>query len=359
MTTRRGFLAGLLASGLASGASWADVGGPRFLSAAKVGDAYRLFGLDAGGAPLFGVDMPGRGHAAAAHPEKAEVVAFARRPGTFAQVIDCGSGAVKAELASPEGRHFYGHGVFSQDGRWLLTPENDYAAGRGVVSVWDRADGYRRTGEFRSGGVGPHDMLRLPGTDLFVVANGGIETHPESGRSSLNMPTMRANLALVGLDGTLHEVTELDLDLRLNSIRHLAVRADGLVGFAMQWQGNPTDHPPLVGLYRPGSGNAPVLGSAPDDLHARMEGYAGSIAFAGGGARVAISSPRGGMVQVFDAETAVFVDHVAEPDVCGLAQVRGGVIATAGTGRILRIDANGAEVMRADAVAWDNHLVVV
>lgn len=359
MTTRRGFLAGLLASGLASGASWADVGGPRYLSAARQDGQYRLFGLTAQGEALFSVAMPGRGHAAAAHPEKAEVVAFARRPGTFAQVIDCANGAIQAELHSPEGRHFMGHGVFSADGRTLLTPENDFEAGRGVIGLWDRMAGYRRVGEFVSGGVGPHDMLRLPGTDLFVVANGGIDTHPESGRSALNLATMRANLALVDLAGTLHEVTELAPGLRLNSIRHMALRADGLVGFAMQWQGNPTDHPPLIGLFRPGRGEMPVLGQAPDEMHHRMQGYAGSVSFSGDGRLVAISSPRGGLIHAFDAQTGAFAYAVEEPDVCGLNHAGDGFLATAGTGRIVRFDSPQARLLRTDTAEWDNHLVSV
>ncbi|MGR1582903.1 DUF1513 domain-containing protein [Thalassobius sp. S69A] len=359
MTTRRGFLAGLLASGLASGASWADVGGPRFLSAARTGAGHRLIGLSATLEPLFSVPMPGRGHAAAAHPEAAEIVAFARRPGTFAQVIDCANGAIKAELHSPEGRHFYGHGVFSADGRMLFTPENDYENGAGRVAVWDRTRGYRRVGDFSSGGVGPHDMLRLPGTDRFVIANGGIDTHPESGRTPLNLASMRANLALIGPDGKISEITQLDPALRLNSIRHMAVRADGTVGFAMQWQGNATDHPPLVGLYRPGRKETPVLGRAPAPLHARMRGYAGSIAFSGDGTQVAISSPRGGMIHVFDAETGDFLWHVQEEDVCGLNVLGAGFIATAGTGRVIRFSGPQAQIIGQQELAWDNHLIYV
>lgn len=357
MTTRRGFLAGLLAASLSPSVSWADLGGPRYLSAAKTPEGYALFGLDAAAKPLFTVPMPGRGHAAAAHPHQAEVVAFARRPGTFAQVIDCASGSVKAELHSPEGRHFYGHGVFTADGKLLLTPENDYEAGEGRIAVWDRARGYQRVGDFSSGGVGPHDMLRLPGTDMFVIANGGIDTHPESGRTALNLATMRANLALVSADGELLEITQLAPELRLNSIRHMSVRADGMVGFAMQWQGDSTAHPPLVGTYMPGLGKPPVLGQAPEALHRAMKGYAGSIAFSAGGAHVAISSPRGGMIHVFDAASGTFAWHVSEDDVCGLNLGPGGFVATAGTGRVIAFNSPQTRQIAQADVAWDNHLI--
>jgi len=190
MANRRAFLAGMVATGLAPKATWADVGKPAYLSAARRLDGeFVLCGLSDGGRITFEVSFPARGHAAAAHPIRAEAVAFARRPGTFAIVINCASGVHVAQLQAPEGRHFYGHGAFSVDGSKLFTTENDYGAGRGIVGVWDATSGYQRIGEFDSGGVGPHDIKPMPGGDLLVVANGGIETHPETGRTKLNIPT--------------------------------------------------------------------------------------------------------------------------------------------------------------------------
>ncbi len=190
-----------------------------------------------------------------------------------------------------------------------------------------------------------------------MVANGGIDPHPESGRTPLNLPTMRANQAVLDLNRGVTEITELDILLRLNSIRHLALRADGMVGFAMQWQGNGADAPPLLGLYRPGE--APRLLQAPEALHRDMNNYAGSIAFSTDGRQIAISSPRGGMVQVFDAASGDFATHLDEPDVCGLNAGENGFVATAGSGRIIRYGAAGAIAVSEHAVAWDNHLVAL
>ena len=90
MTTRRSFLAGLLAAASAPSLSWADAGSPAYLAAAKEpSGTYALFGLAASGQDVFRIALPDRGHAAAAHPPAPEAVAFARRPGTFALVIDC------------------------------------------------------------------------------------------------------------------------------------------------------------------------------------------------------------------------------------------------------------------------------
>jgi len=111
MRTRRSVIAGILASGLLPRLGWAALGNTTFLAAAQLPDnSYGLLGMDADGQALFTVPLPGRGHAATAHPTRPEAVAFARRPGDFALIIDCKTSRQTARLQAPAGRHFYGHG---------------------------------------------------------------------------------------------------------------------------------------------------------------------------------------------------------------------------------------------------------
>lgn len=354
MATRRRFLAGLAASTLIPASSWADMGAPAFVSAARTVDGdYHLFGLTGAGEVVFQVPLPARGHAAAAHPERAEVVAFARRPGRFAVMLDCANGAVLAELAAPVGRHFYGHGVYSADGHLLFTTENDYENARGVIGVWN-AKNYARLGEFPSGGVGPHDLRLMPDAATLVVANGGIETHPDSGRAKLNLPFMQPNLSYLSLDGVNAEQAELPPDLRMNSIRHLDVRADGLVGFATQWQGDRMHSPAVIGIHRRGD-QPKMLYAAPDQARA-MEGYGGSVAFFDHGRRIAVSSPRGGVLQTGDMTLGVVEQNLSIPDVCGVGVAEGALHATTGTGAFWRLS-EGAQALTQLPLAWDNHLV--
>jgi hypothetical protein len=70
----------------------------------ETGRGFFLHGLTASGGSAVPDPLPGRGHAAAAHPTRAEAVAFARRPGTFALVIDCATGETRHRLTPPEGR---------------------------------------------------------------------------------------------------------------------------------------------------------------------------------------------------------------------------------------------------------------
>lgn len=355
MTDRRAFLAGMLATGLAPAPGWADVGAPRYLSAAAKPDgSFVLCGLSAKGNIKFEIALPGRGHAAAAHPKRPEAVAFARRPGTYAVILDCAIGQARARLSAPEGRHFYGHGAFSADGDLLFTTENDYQRAAGVVGVWDSRKGYARVTEFPSGGIGPHDIKLMPGGETLAIANGGIETHPETGRGKLNIPTMRPNLALVRQSGGVEDILELDTSLHRNSIRHLAVGHRGEIAFALQWQGDTTDAVPLLGLRKP-DGTARLLGPG----ESQMLGYAGSVAIDRSGHRAAITSPRGGVFQVFDLATGKVALEEKLPDVCGIVAAEYGFAITSGTGVFETMSERLDRSRSKFDMHWDNHLVEI
>lgn len=353
---RRGFLASLMAAGASPTLGWAAVGNPAYLAAAREPDGtFSPCGLDNEGAATFSVPLPARGHAGAGHPTRAEAVAFGRRPGSFALVLDCARGEVLHRLTPPEGGQFNGHGAYSADGRLLFTSEQRQDNSVGVIGVWDVGRGYRRRAAFPSNGIGPHDLRLMPDGDTLVVANGGIATDPQD-RRKLNVETMRPNLSYLTLSGNLREEVTLPADLRQSSIRHLAVRRDGLVGFAMQWEGAPGAATPLLGLHS--AGNDPMLAQAPLAETVAMQGYAGSIAFSGEGREIAITSPRGGRLQRFSDSGAFLRSHARE-DVCGLAPRSGGYLASDGLGGLIGVEAAEAHVLARMKRAWDNHIVAL
>jgi hypothetical protein len=360
-TTRRQFLrtaAGIGTASLMPAIGWAAAGSPDYLAAAGLPDGgFCLLGLTGEGAETFRIALPDRGHAAAAHPSRPQAVAFARRPGTFALVIDCARGEETARLTAPEGRHFYGHGAFSADGGTLFTTENDIASGQGRIGVWD-ADGYRRIGELASGGTGPHEIRLMPDGARLAVANGGIETDPASGRAELNLATMRANLAYLDAGtGAVTEVLELPEALRLNSIRHIAAGADGTLAAGLQWQGSALEAPPLLAVHRPGAAALELLAAAPE-VQRRTRNYAGSVAVSDDGTRAAITAPRGGIMLIFDLRAPGEVEVVAAPDICGVAAAAGGFACSTGEGRFVAGVGGGApREARLDRLAFDNHLV--
>jgi len=145
--SRRGFLGALgslTASSVFPGTPLAESlisreasdGVPLFASAFKLenGD-YGVGIVDDLGQVLARVSLPGRGHGIAVSPDGTRLVTFARRPGTFAVVVRPFEEAEPQVLTTDPGRHFYGHGCFSADGRLLYAVENDFDQARGVIGV--------------------------------------------------------------------------------------------------------------------------------------------------------------------------------------------------------------------------------
>lgn len=351
---RRNFLATLLAASTAPRLSWADAGSPAYLAAAQTVDGqFRLHGLSLTGDNLFALPLPARGHAATAHPTRPHAVAFARRPGQYALVIDCARGVEIARLAPPEGRQFNGHGAFSADGTVFYTSEQLAENSEGRLGLWDSAT-YARLGDIPTHGIGPHEVKRLPMSDDLLVANGGIATDPTD-RTKLNIATMRPNLARVTPEGALVALAEPPAELHQNSTRHLALLPDGSAACAMQWEGDPAEAPALLALWREGRLS---FCEPPLEESLAMANYAGSIAYSAATREIALTSPKGGVVQVFDASGAFRATH-RRADACGVAAAPEGFTVTDGNGAISRLGAAGLEARHSLPLKWDNHLIAL
>lgn len=112
-------------------------------------------------------------HGWAKDPKSASRVFFFEKEGPGAAEFDLASMRVGRPLQPARGRDFYGHGVVSADGHWLLSTESD-AAGRGVIGIRDAAT-LAYQGEFPSHGWRPHDCHLVDGGKVLVVANAGGE----------------------------------------------------------------------------------------------------------------------------------------------------------------------------------------
>lgn len=77
----------------------------------------------------------------------------------------------------------------------------------------------------------------------------------------------------------------------------------------MQWQGDLADDLPLLGMYHSTAGK---LAFATEASVRRMTRYPGSVALSPDGARVAVTSPRSGAVQVFEQATLSSEAQLAE-----------------------------------------------
>lgn len=342
------------------------VGTPLFVSAGAAGSKTLYVGgartpdgtyvaaiMDEAGMVVMRQPLAGRAHDSAVAPDGHTVVVFARRPGRFALVIDARARKLMQAFEPAEERHFYGHGVFSRDGRLLYTTENAYETGDGRVGVYDVKAGFRRIGEFDTGGIGPHQLSLMPDGGTLVVANGGIMTHPDYGRRKLNIPQMQPSLAyLDARTGKIVEQVRLPDAQHLLSIRHLAIDKAGGVWFGMQYQGAVEDRVPLVGCHRRGEKLAPIEASL--GLSARFRNYVGSVAANRDGSRIATTSPRGDAIVIWDAHSSAIVREGRLRDACGVAGTdAGGFLVTGGTGRLWD---TARDTGATTDIGWDNHL---
>ena len=336
---------------------------PLFLSARGDKEGrYFVSGFARDGRPAFDLALPGRGHAVVPRPGRREAVVFARRPGGFALVLDLEAGRVLRRLESAEGRHFYGHGVFSRDGRTLFSSENAFESGRGVIGIRDATDGYRRLGEYPSYETGPHDLRLLADGRTLVVANGGVLTHPDSGRAKLNLPEMSPSLAYLDLaDGALRGDYRLPARHHRLSIRHLAVGRNDEVAIALQYEGPRADLPPLVALH--GGEDAIALLAAPEAVQRRMRNYCGSLALDSAGEILAVSCPRGDVITFWRVRERRFLGAMELADGCGVAPAAapGCFLLSSGRGALVHHDPTRDETIPiatgfGPGAQWDNHL---
>ena len=323
---------------------------------------YYISGFNDNGHHLFDTPLPSRGHALAIHPHKHHITAVARRPDTYLIVINAQTGNIIFQQESPENRHFYGHSIYSHDGRWLYTTENDIDSGQGKIGVWDVNAGYHKVAEHESYGIGPHELLLLSDHTTLVVANGGILTRPETGRSKLNLDTMSPSLAYIDRrNGKLIEQHKLPAELHQNSIRHLAINQHDQVCFVMQYQGSADKQPPLVGLHQ--RGQSLNLLRAPTPIQKQMKLYCGSVCSDISGNWFAVSSPKGDIITFWSARHQQYTSSINVEDGCGIARSSqdGEFLISSGNGDVFRYQI-GDKKMQAipspskQANRWDNHM---
>lgn len=330
-----------------------------FLGARLNGNRFEAAVIDEQGHDRLVLPLEARGHSFAIDAPRRRAVAFARSPGRFAIAFDVDGKTEPVAIAPSPARHFYGHGIFTPDGRLMLATENDFEGGRGVTGIYDATDRFRRIGEFATDGIGPHEVVLMRDGKTLCIANGGILTHPDYGRTKLNLATMAPSLAYIDIaTGEVMEKAVLAEELHQLSIRHMAADSAGTVWFGCQYEGDAADKPPLVGRHRRGR-DIELFPGPKDVLHA-MRNYVGSVAVDASGTVLATSSPRGGLIVFWDTATGRCLGRQALADGCGVAPAAGAeVLATSGRGAIVIAGPAGEEIIRPQRTglpAWDNHL---
>ena len=304
------------------------------------------------------IALPGRGHGVAVNRIRQHIAMVARRPGNWVVVSDY-RGSVVQQLKVDEHLRFNGHATYSLDGRFLFTTENDFSKQRGVISVWDAADAYRKVAEMPSHGIGPHELLVLDENTL-VVANGGILTHPEKPREKLNLDSMNPSLVYMDLQSG-EKKGEYRLNDPQQSIRHLAKDNLNQVVVALQYQGEKNKTIPLIAFHR---GEEQLqYARAEDTMWQRLNHYTASAACNSKQNITAVTAPRGDQVTFWDTKSGELIKSEHCPDAAGVIydENSNGFLVSNGRGEISHFSFVENKLIskvlfRHEQTQWDNHM---
>jgi hypothetical protein len=365
---RRHFLIGTALTLASATRAFAGVLEPTEASGVEAGDliaacrrpdgSYSVVVLTLDGTIVRELPLQGRGHDIALDPRRGQAVVFARRPGSFALAFDARGVGEPVLFTTPADRHFYGHGVFSGDGRLLYATEHDKDTRQGLLGVYNATANYKRIGEIPTYGIGPHEVILLSDDKTLAVANGGIETHIETGRAKLNVDTMMPSLAFIdATSGALLAQHTQSIDLHKLSIRHIAADARGDIWFGGQWEGEPGETPELVGCA--GLDKPMRIIEPKSPMGASLAGYIGAVAIDGDRRVLAASAPRAGRIIYVDTERGSIVGGTQLIDGCGLTGLSTSAFALSSGMGVLqteRPDHTHLTVASFPGRAFDNHL---
>ena len=322
--------------------------------------AYRYqnggFGVlifDENGKSVSNINLPDRGHDITFNKQTNWGVAFARRPGNFAMAFDIKNESKPYMFISPESRHFYGHGVFSSNGQLLYAAENNFDEGVGIIGIYDATNKFTRIGEFSSFGVGPHEILLHPKKKVLIIANGGIETHPDFGRAKLNLATMQPSICFIDLNsGQLIEKHTLPEKFHKLSIRHMDVTENGQLVFGCQYEGEKSDIVPLIGSAS--LGTQAKLWEMPHNKLENFANYVGSVSFAKDQKLIAVTLPKGNQVAILDVASGDIKKILIQDRSFGIIASKNSFLSTSEAGVISSSKSN---IKRArPSIIFDNHI---
>lgn len=263
-----------------------------------------------------------RGHGVAVNPDHKTAILFARRPGTQGIEVDLSNAKIINTFHCSPGFHLTGHGCFSHDGRYLITSESNYKTGQGHVVIRDTKQ-YRIQAVYPSFGIGPHEIKLLNKQNTLVIANGGILTHPDSGRKKLNLDTMRPNLTYLDLN-TGERIQSIEYNEPKASIRHFDIHQDDTVIIGMQMQRPKSYHDrtiPLCATHKIGDHNIQPL-KADARIYDMLNDYTGSVCVSSKHQLAGFTSPRGNLAIFFDLKKRQLISAFSLQDVCGIALER-------------------------------------
>lgn len=316
--SRRRLLAAVMGA-MAVPAVWADTVGLMGLTEVPSANAgrrdanRRILGggrfLDSGGKHhVLGIFDPASGwhqeiptafypHGIHFHPQQPQRLALFEKKGPGACELDLHQRQPVRTIDPRPGRHFYGHGCYSADNRYLFSTETRLEDGRGFIGMRD-ADSLEYLGDFPSFGREPHECKLIDQGKVMVITNAGGPAGQESPCVSW-VETHSGQL--------LHQTFLTNPDLNTG---HLAIAADGALVVASAPRSGLAAGAPGGVSIQPRGGDM-ISMAAPAAVVAAMTGEALSIAIENASGLALVTHPDADMVTLWSIQDQQFVARIA------------------------------------------------
>lgn len=303
--------------------------GPGRISIANGKEAYFIKILDMVTGSLSFIETPFLGHSIVKNPlDPNKFVMIAQRPGTKACEVSLKERKILNIFPSIAQGSFYGHGVYTKDGKYFLCTENKDKSenGQGTITIRD-GQTFKIIGNIPSFGIGPHDMALVNDGSILVIANGGLEPMPpdhplnKTYKTATNNKNFTMDSSLVFIELQSNKLMEkFPIPYSDVSLRHLSVNAEGDLIGALKYYGNykKTEQRdvPIFATYS--SGKKLEFIFEPLQLKNKTKDLSFGLAINKRTSTMGVTHPEGGMVTFWNLTTKEFLKSYRVMDVQGM-----------------------------------------
>ena len=249
------------------------------------------------------------GHGLAFRPDAPHIAVLFQKKGPGCCEVDLRDGKVTRTITTIPSRHFYGHGVFSADGKQLFCTEAVVgdASYKGVIAVRDGRT-YELLGTFDSHGHAPHDLHLRDGGKTLVVTNGG-------GTLAANEVP---NVAWLDIAGRALKKRVLFDSPRVNA-GHVALDSEGLAVVSAPRDGMDRTKPGWVGGVSFLATDQQSLHTSTHQVASKLRGEVLSVAIDPQTGIAATTCPDGGLLAFWDVKTGALLASKELADARGVA----------------------------------------
>lgn len=238
-------------------------------------------------------------HGITPHPTNPNIVTLFEKKGPGACEVNLKTKRVLRMIETVEDRYFYGHSVYSQDGRLLYSTEATFRGENGVIAIRN-TETMKIVGEFPSYGKAPHDLKMINHGETLVVTNGG-------GRKGELLKEARPNVAYVDIKSQMKlEVVEFPNEninaghLSLSSKMDLVVVSAPRAGQSSL----------LGGVSFKPSGQPVITANEPAEIIKKMKAESLSIALHESAQIVGVTNPDGNILTFWNYKTGKFLKAI-------------------------------------------------